>query len=78
MGPREGARREFSFELLRLDVSPHLNLLCSDQIIWFRRPCAKDVNAWEKLGNKGWNWENFFKYSKKSETCEIVKLKGKV
>lgn len=25
--------------------------------------------AWERLGNPGWNWKNFLKYSIKSEKC---------
>lgn len=33
------------------------------------RPPAKDIDAIEQLGNPGWNWEDFEKYSKKSETC---------
>ncbi|PPQ82754.1 hypothetical protein CVT25_009225 [Psilocybe cyanescens] len=32
------------------------------------RPPAKDIDAIEQLGNPGWNWEDFEKYSKKSET----------
>ncbi|KAH9481035.1 Dehydrogenase [Psilocybe cubensis] len=32
------------------------------------RPPAKDVDAIERLGNPGWNWDDFVKYSKKSET----------
>ncbi|KAI0757746.1 GMC oxidoreductase [Daedaleopsis nitida] len=32
------------------------------------RPSVEDVNAWERLGNPGWNWDNFLKYSIKSET----------
>ncbi|PWN27337.1 alcohol oxidase [Jaminaea rosea] len=27
-----------------------------------------EYNAWEELGNKGWNWESMDKYMKKSET----------
>ncbi|TBU46723.1 GMC oxidoreductase [Dichomitus squalens] len=31
------------------------------------RPEVEDINAWERLGNPGWNWENFLKYSIKCE-----------
>ncbi|KDR78171.1 hypothetical protein GALMADRAFT_155158 [Galerina marginata CBS 339.88] len=34
---------------------------------WIKPPAA-DVNALEKLGNPGWNWSEYEKYSKKSET----------
>lgn len=36
--------------------------------LWSKPP-AKDVDAIEKLGNPGWNWEEYMKYSMKSETC---------
>ncbi|RPD75411.1 alcohol oxidase [Lentinus tigrinus ALCF2SS1-7] len=32
------------------------------------RPSKRDVDACERLGNPGWNWDNFLKYSKKCET----------
>ncbi|RDB23961.1 Versicolorin B synthase [Hypsizygus marmoreus] len=32
------------------------------------KPPASDVDALEKLGNPGWNWADYLKYSKKSET----------
>ncbi|KAI0260750.1 GMC oxidoreductase [Gloeopeniophorella convolvens] len=35
--------------------------------VW-NRPPAVDIDAWETLGNHGWNWKNFVKYSNKSET----------
>ncbi|KAI0031896.1 GMC oxidoreductase [Vararia minispora EC-137] len=31
------------------------------------RPCKGDIDAWEALGNPGWNWKNLLKYSMKSE-----------
>lgn len=31
------------------------------------RPPAQDIDAWEELGNSGWNWSQYLKYSKKSE-----------
>ncbi|PPQ79176.1 hypothetical protein CVT25_002799 [Psilocybe cyanescens] len=34
---------------------------------WIKPP-AEDINAFEQLGNPGWNWEDFKKYSKRSET----------
>ncbi|KZP01248.1 GMC oxidoreductase [Calocera viscosa TUFC12733] len=33
----------------------------------YMRPSAGDINAWEELGNPGWNWSNFFEYSKRGE-----------
>lgn len=35
--------------------------------VWGRPP-AEDIDAWERLGNPGWNWKRFLEYSKKSET----------
>ncbi|KAI0321917.1 GMC oxidoreductase [Amylostereum chailletii] len=35
--------------------------------LW-NRPSKEDVNAWERLGNPGWNWDNFLKYSIRCET----------
>ncbi|KAI0067077.1 GMC oxidoreductase [Artomyces pyxidatus] len=35
--------------------------------VW-NRPPAVDIDAWETLGNPGWNWKNYLKYSNKSET----------
>ncbi|KAJ7635381.1 GMC oxidoreductase [Roridomyces roridus] len=32
------------------------------------KPPAADIDAFEKLGNPGWNWIEFLKYTKKSET----------
>ncbi|KAJ7780128.1 GMC oxidoreductase [Mycena maculata] len=32
------------------------------------KPPAKDVDAFEKLGNPGWNWNEYMKYSQRSET----------
>ncbi|KZT61507.1 GMC oxidoreductase [Calocera cornea HHB12733] len=36
----------------------------------YMRPPPEDINAWEELGNKGWNWSNHFKYSTGSESNE--------
>lgn len=33
----------------------------------FTHPPASDIDAIEKLGNPGWNWETYLRYSKKSE-----------
>ncbi|KAH9987924.1 GMC oxidoreductase [Russula compacta] len=33
----------------------------------FTQPPASDIDAIEKLGNPGWNWETYLHYSKKSE-----------
>ncbi|KAJ7500951.1 GMC oxidoreductase [Mycena galericulata] len=34
---------------------------------WIKPP-ATDIDAFEKLGNPGWNWGEYMKYSQKSET----------
>lgn len=34
--------------------------------LWSKPPAA-DVNAWEELGNPGWNWEAFQKYTLRAE-----------
>ncbi|KAF5329741.1 hypothetical protein D9619_009175 [Psilocybe cf. subviscida] len=34
--------------------------------VWCKPPAA-DIDAIEKLGNPGWNWDDFAKYSKRSE-----------
>ncbi|KAJ7688605.1 GMC oxidoreductase, partial [Mycena rosella] len=34
---------------------------------WIKPP-ADDINAFEKLGNPGWNWSEYLKYSQRSET----------
>ncbi|EJT96820.1 GMC oxidoreductase [Dacryopinax primogenitus] len=33
----------------------------------YMRPPKEDINAWEELGNPGWNWSNFLTYSKRGE-----------
>ncbi|KII91114.1 hypothetical protein PLICRDRAFT_173018 [Plicaturopsis crispa FD-325 SS-3] len=38
-----------------------LNFLC------WTKPPAEDIDDWEKLGNPGWNWANYLKYSQKTE-----------
>jgi hypothetical protein len=35
--------------------------------VWGKPP-AGEVNNLEKLGNPGWNWDDYFKYSTMSET----------
>ncbi|KAK0520317.1 hypothetical protein OC842_007142 [Tilletia horrida] len=35
-------------------------------LVW-DRAAAQEYNAWEELGNKGWNWNNMYKYMRKSE-----------
>lgn len=37
---------------------------------WIKPP-AFDMDSFEKLGNPGWNWEEFSRYSKKSERFHI-------
>ena len=36
--------------------------------MFFDRGSAADYNAWEELGNAGWNWKSLLPYFKKSET----------
>lgn len=39
------------------------------------KPPAEDIDAFEKLGNPGWNWADYAEYSRKVETyvfCFIV------
>ena len=30
-------------------------------------PHAADIDAWETLGNPGWNWDLYYEYGKKAE-----------
>jgi hypothetical protein len=39
-----------------------MNFLC-----WIKPP-SQDVDAIERLGNPGWNWDDFQKYSVRAET----------
>ncbi|KAF8153936.1 GMC oxidoreductase [Crassisporium funariophilum] len=45
-----------------LGGSSGMNFYC-----WVKPPAA-DIDAFEKLGNPGWNWADYQKYSMKSET----------
>lgn len=36
--------------------------------VFFDRGSVADYDAWEELGNVGWNWKSLFPYFKKSET----------
>ncbi|TFK27277.1 GMC oxidoreductase [Coprinopsis marcescibilis] len=49
-----------------LGGSSGMNFFC-----WIKPP-AYDIDAFEKLGNPGWNWASFEEYSKKSETFHPV------
>ncbi|EIM90734.1 GMC oxidoreductase [Stereum hirsutum FP-91666 SS1] len=42
----------------------------STALAWlaYGRGSSAEYNAWESLGNEGWNWFEFLKYFKKSET----------
>ncbi|KAI0030331.1 alcohol oxidase [Vararia minispora EC-137] len=33
----------------------------------WERPSKEDINIWEELGNPGWNWKNYLRYSMRSE-----------
>ncbi|EEB89496.1 hypothetical protein MPER_12396, partial [Moniliophthora perniciosa FA553] len=37
-------------------------------------PPKSDIDDWEKLGNKGWNWENYQKYLSRSTTYTPLDL----
>ncbi|TCD69118.1 hypothetical protein EIP91_008594, partial [Steccherinum ochraceum] len=39
-------------------------------IMAFVRPGKVELDAWEELGNPGWNWESMLRYMKKSETLQ--------
>lgn len=41
--------------------------------VW-TKPHAQDVDAWEKLGNPGWDWNSFQKYSLRAE--QSVRSRG--
>lgn len=34
---------------------------------WIKPP-AENINDFEKLGNPGWNWNDFMEHSKRTET----------
>ena len=35
-------------------------------LFWSKPPTA-DIDAWEELGNPGWNWDNYLKYTLRTE-----------
>ncbi|KDQ20011.1 hypothetical protein BOTBODRAFT_62375 [Botryobasidium botryosum FD-172 SS1] len=37
---------------------------------FYQRPPSHDFDAIERLGNPGWNWDQYLKYSKKAETFQ--------
>lgn len=37
----------------------------------YTRAQKVQIDAWERVGNKGWNWDNLFTYYKKSEQFQI-------
>jgi len=37
---------------------------------FYHRPPAFDIDAFERLGNPGWNWDRFLEYSKRVETFQ--------
>ncbi|KAH9990441.1 GMC oxidoreductase-domain-containing protein [Russula vinacea] len=41
----------------------------------FHRPAAPDINAFETLGNKGWNWETLRRYYTKVEKFLVPEVK---
>jgi choline dehydrogenase-like flavoprotein len=42
---------------------------------FFHLPTATDINAFEKLGNKGWNWETLKRYYTKVEKFLVPEVK---
>ncbi|TFK48618.1 alcohol oxidase [Heliocybe sulcata] len=58
-----------------LGGSSGINFMC------WTKPPAEEINDIERLGNPGWNWENYEAYCHKTETCvyptpEIVTKHG--
>ncbi|KAJ6005745.1 hypothetical protein N7451_003689 [Penicillium sp. IBT 35674x] len=37
----------------------------------YLRAQTSQIDAWEKIGNKGWNWENLYPYFKKGEQFQV-------
>ncbi|KAJ5654166.1 hypothetical protein N7490_001169 [Penicillium lividum] len=37
----------------------------------YLRAQTSQIDAWEKIGNEGWNWENLFPYFKKGEQFQV-------
>lgn len=40
---------------------------------WIKPP-SEDVDAWEALGNSGWNWESYQKYVLRAEKYVVLTL----
>lgn len=38
------------------------------------KPTTQDIDAWEKLGNPGWNWSRYDEYCKKAEKSVKAKF----
>ena len=67
MAAREDARRKLLRQFYGLRTySSHFSLAHRSYQAW-NKPPVQDVNAWERLGNPGWNWERFSDYTKKVE-----------
>ncbi|CAL1705809.1 unnamed protein product [Somion occarium] len=60
--PHSLDQRLFEFRGKGLGGSSSINCLV------YLKPHRADIDAFEKLGNPGWNWENYQKYSKKAES----------
>ena len=46
--------------------SSHTNsFLCQNNFMAYVRPTKADLDAFERLGNPGWNWDSLLKYMKK-------------
>lgn len=46
-----------------LGGSSGINFMC------WTKPPADEIDDWARLGNPGWNWENYQKYSHRTEKC---------
>lgn len=41
------------------------------------KPPAADVNVWEEMGNPGWNWRAYVKYTLRAEECVALVFRSR-
>ena len=51
---------------------------CALNLESYDRGVKADFDAWEELGNPGWNWESMHSAMKKQETFQLTPTKGEV
>ncbi|KAI0317903.1 GMC oxidoreductase [Amylostereum chailletii] len=61
-------KEEYDWRFTTLHGGKGLGGSSATNFYLWHRPAKEDVDAWEALGNPGWNWNNFLKYSMKCET----------